>query len=200
MPTRSAVYRSGRLVRTVASGRFIRQANTRLSKHEIGAASSQVQCTLPKFVMEAVWLYPVHYTINFGTIMSWPNAPMAPPLFMSTATLRMKIDGKVPDPATASSPRVADRIAQILNYMGLKPVQAMRDVAIDPVFTGSCSNGLILERFLRPMLFAMARQRFQLAPNARMVLLGKSITNGPVTCLSSSHLSLKSQGAYASQM
>ncbi len=53
------------------------------------------------------------------------------------------IDGKVPDPEsfTDSVERTAARNA--LKYMDLKPLTAMKEIRIDKVFIGSCTNGRI---------------------------------------------------------
>ncbi len=52
------------------------------------------------------------------------------------------ITGTVPDPARAPEGRGA-RIAEALDYMGLRPGQKLTDVAIDQVFIGSCTNARI---------------------------------------------------------
>jgi 3-isopropylmalate/(R)-2-methylmalate dehydratase large subunit len=53
------------------------------------------------------------------------------------------LDERVPDPLTLADP--ADRRAAraALDYMGLTPGTAMRDIAVDTVFLGSCTNGRI---------------------------------------------------------
>jgi len=50
------------------------------------------------------------------------------------------IDGRVPDPAEAPNERVAAAWQRSLDYMGLTPGTALRDVTIDRVFIGSCTN------------------------------------------------------------
>jgi 3-isopropylmalate/(R)-2-methylmalate dehydratase large subunit len=51
------------------------------------------------------------------------------------------LDAVVPDPSSFAS--VADRTAaeRALEYMDLRPGTALRDVAVDVVFLGSCTNG-----------------------------------------------------------
>jgi len=53
------------------------------------------------------------------------------------------LSGVVPDPA--SFPQESDRVAaqRALEYMGLNPGTPLRDVAVDTVFVGSCTNGRI---------------------------------------------------------
>jgi len=48
-----------------------------------------------------------------------------------------------PDPSDATSDAARRRIERALDYMGLKPKTPLRDVAIDRVFIGSCTNGRI---------------------------------------------------------
>jgi 3-isopropylmalate/(R)-2-methylmalate dehydratase large subunit len=53
------------------------------------------------------------------------------------------ITGETPDPSAASSDAARRRIERALDYMGLAPKTPLRDVAIDRVFIGSCTNGRI---------------------------------------------------------
>jgi 3-isopropylmalate/(R)-2-methylmalate dehydratase large subunit len=50
------------------------------------------------------------------------------------------IGGKVPDPSDAPSPQIAESWRRSLDYMGLAPGTAIRDIRIDRVFIGSCTN------------------------------------------------------------
>ena len=53
------------------------------------------------------------------------------------------IDGKVPDPANAPDEGRRRMIQRSLDYMGLKPGTAMREIEIDRAFIGSCTNSRI---------------------------------------------------------
>jgi len=53
------------------------------------------------------------------------------------------IDGKVPDPSNESDPDKKNSIERSLKYMGLKPNTSIKDIKIDKVFIGSCTNGRI---------------------------------------------------------
>jgi len=53
------------------------------------------------------------------------------------------VTGETPDPASATSEAARRRIERALDYMGLAPKTPLRDVAIDRVFIGSCTNGRI---------------------------------------------------------
>ncbi|MAV62253.1 MAG: 3-isopropylmalate dehydratase large subunit [Candidatus Pelagibacter sp.] len=53
------------------------------------------------------------------------------------------IDGKVPNPNKESDPDKKNSIERSLKYMGLKPDTFVKDIKIDKVFIGSCTNGRI---------------------------------------------------------
>jgi 3-isopropylmalate/(R)-2-methylmalate dehydratase large subunit len=53
------------------------------------------------------------------------------------------LSGRVPDPAGMTDPNQRSAAESALAYMGLEAGTAMRDVAVDTVFLGSCTNGRI---------------------------------------------------------
>jgi len=53
------------------------------------------------------------------------------------------LDGAVPDPGSLTDGAEREAAERALDYMDLKPGTAMRDVAIDTVFIGSCTNSRI---------------------------------------------------------
>ncbi|MBC8304423.1 MAG: 3-isopropylmalate dehydratase large subunit [Pelagibacterales bacterium] len=53
------------------------------------------------------------------------------------------IDGKVPDPSNVRDLDKKNSIERSLKYMGLKPNTSIKDIKIDKVFIGSCTNGRI---------------------------------------------------------
>lgn len=53
------------------------------------------------------------------------------------------ITGAVPNPSEVADEGKARAIARSLDYMGLEAGTAMKDVAVDKVFIGSCTNGRI---------------------------------------------------------
>jgi 3-isopropylmalate/(R)-2-methylmalate dehydratase large subunit len=55
----------------------------------------------------------------------------------------LPIGEAVPDPAAAPSSSEGERWQRALDYMGLAPGMPLRDIAIDRVFIGSCTNGRI---------------------------------------------------------
>jgi 3-isopropylmalate/(R)-2-methylmalate dehydratase large subunit len=53
------------------------------------------------------------------------------------------LDGSVPDPDEQDDAEEAVAVAKALDYMGLRAGTPMRDIAVDTVFVGSCTNGRI---------------------------------------------------------
>jgi 3-isopropylmalate/(R)-2-methylmalate dehydratase large subunit len=53
------------------------------------------------------------------------------------------IDDAVPSPDSFADPTARDAAKRALAYMGLKAGTAVRDIAVDTVFIGSCTNGRI---------------------------------------------------------
>ena len=53
------------------------------------------------------------------------------------------IDGKVPNPNAEKDEDKKNSLERSLKYMGLKPNMAAKDIKIDKVFIGSCTNGRI---------------------------------------------------------
>jgi 3-isopropylmalate/(R)-2-methylmalate dehydratase large subunit len=53
------------------------------------------------------------------------------------------INGKVPDPAEIADPDKRRSVERSLAYMGLVPGTAIKDITIEHVFIGSCTNGRI---------------------------------------------------------
>ena len=53
------------------------------------------------------------------------------------------IDGKIPNPEKESDQDKKNSILRSLKYMGLKPDTYVKDIKIDKVFIGSCTNGRI---------------------------------------------------------
>ncbi len=55
----------------------------------------------------------------------------------------VSISGRVPDPGQVTDAVKKQGIERALEYMGLTPGQAIRDITIDKVFIGSCTNARI---------------------------------------------------------
>jgi 3-isopropylmalate/(R)-2-methylmalate dehydratase large subunit len=55
----------------------------------------------------------------------------------------VSIDGRVPDPDSYSEAAARESAARALGYMGLEPGTAIREIDLDTVFIGSCTNSRI---------------------------------------------------------
>jgi len=55
----------------------------------------------------------------------------------------LPIDGRVPDPALVAEDGKRQAMLRSLDYMGLKPGTPLKDLKVDRVFIGSCTNGRI---------------------------------------------------------
>jgi 3-isopropylmalate/(R)-2-methylmalate dehydratase large subunit len=72
------------------------------------------------------------------------SARLAPHVTWGTSPQdALPIGAAVPDPDEADDPSERSRRARALDYMGLSPGTALRDIAVDQVFIGSCTNGRI---------------------------------------------------------
>jgi 3-isopropylmalate/(R)-2-methylmalate dehydratase large subunit len=59
----------------------------------------------------------------------------------TTPAQSVSIDAVVPEPESAETPAARQAAQRALTYMDLKPGTAIRDIAVDTVFIGSCTNG-----------------------------------------------------------
>jgi 3-isopropylmalate/(R)-2-methylmalate dehydratase large subunit len=59
----------------------------------------------------------------------------------TTPAQSVSIDDVVPEPESAATPAARQAAERALTYMNLKPGTAIRDIAVDTVFIGSCTNG-----------------------------------------------------------
>ena len=82
------------------------------------------------------------------------------------------ITGVVPDPGDTDDEAKAASMRRALEYMGLRPGMAMRDVSVDRVFVGSCTNGRIED--LRAVA-AVAKGRKVAAGVRAMVVPGSGL-------------------------
>ncbi len=81
-------------------------------------------------------IYESEVTLDAGAIapqVTWGTSPQ------DVAA----IDGTVPDPADQADPRRREAMERALSYMGLAPGMNLRDIHIDTVFIGSCTNARI---------------------------------------------------------
>jgi 3-isopropylmalate/(R)-2-methylmalate dehydratase large subunit len=79
----------------------------------------------------------------FDRTLTMDAAAIAPQVTWGTSPgMVTEITGVVPDPDKVPGYSVED-IEKALAYMGLKPGTPMREIAVDTVFIGSCTNGRI---------------------------------------------------------
>ena len=83
----------------------------------------------------------------------------------------LPLASSVPDPGSFADPAARVAAERALTYMDLKPGTALRDVAVDTVFVGSCTNGRIED--LRAA--ATVLQGRQVAPSVRMLVVPGSM-------------------------
>jgi 3-isopropylmalate/(R)-2-methylmalate dehydratase large subunit len=100
-------------------------------------------------------------------------ADIAPSVTWGTSPAEMvPISGAVPDPASTADAGHRAALQRSLDYMGLVPGTAMRDIAIDVVFIGSCTNSRLSDLRLAA---EVARGR-KVAPGVRAIVVPGSGT------------------------
>jgi len=77
------------------------------------------------------------------------------------------LDGKVPSPAEFDDEVLRNAAERALKYMALTPGTKMRDIPVDVVFVGSCTNGRIED--LRAAAAVLEGRR--VAPSVRMLVV-----------------------------
>ncbi len=77
------------------------------------------------------------------------------------------IDGVVPEPYSFADPAEREAAARALDYMGLTPGVPLRDIAVDTVFIGSCTNARIED--LRSAAAVLAGRRVRTGLRALVV-------------------------------
>ena len=83
----------------------------------------------------------------------------------------LPLDASVPDPASFADPAQRSAAERALTYMDLVPGTPLREVAVDTVFVGSCTNGRIED--LRAAASVLRGRR--VAPSLRMLVVPGSM-------------------------
>jgi len=81
------------------------------------------------------------------------------------------LDGRVPDPADLPTPAERESAEQALAYMGLAPGTPLKEIEVDTVFLGSCTNGRIED--LRAAAAVLRGRR--VADGVRMLVVPGSV-------------------------
>jgi len=104
----------------------------------------------------------------FDKVVVLDAADIAPQVTWGTSPeMVTSIDGCVPDPAQVADPVKREGMERALKYMGLQANTPIRDIQVDQVFIGSCTNSRIED--LREAA-AVAKGRHK-AANVRRVLV-----------------------------
>ena len=81
---------------------------------------------------------------QFDRVVDLPAAEIAPQVTWGTSPeMVVPVTSAVPDPAKETDPVRREGMERALQYMGLNPNTPIRDIAIDKVFIGSCTNSRI---------------------------------------------------------
>ena len=81
---------------------------------------------------------------HYDTTVVMDAADIAPMVTWGTTPgAVVPVTGAVPDPSTAGDEAERAQMQRMLEYMALKPGTRMRDIPVDVVFIGSCTNGRI---------------------------------------------------------
>jgi 3-isopropylmalate/(R)-2-methylmalate dehydratase large subunit len=83
----------------------------------------------------------------------------------------LPLSASVPDPDSFADPAARAAAERALTYMDLKPGLALRDIAVDTVFLGSCTNGRLED--LRAAASVLRGRR--VAPSVRMLVVPGSM-------------------------
>lgn len=81
---------------------------------------------------------------KFDRVVRLDAASIKPQITWGTSPeMVVAVDGVVPDPAAESDPVKAEGMQRALAYMGLEANTAIKDIPVDIVFIGSCTNSRI---------------------------------------------------------
>ena len=83
----------------------------------------------------------------------------------------LPLGSSVPDPDSFADPGARAAAERALTYMDLAPGTVLRDIAVDTVFVGSCTNGRIED--LRAAALVLRGRR--VAPSVRMLVVPGSM-------------------------
>ena len=80
----------------------------------------------------------------FDSVVTLDGVDLNPQVTWGTSPeMVLDIDGRIPNPDEEKDASKKESIEQALEYMGLKPNTRLKDIKIDKVFIGSCTNSRI---------------------------------------------------------
>jgi 3-isopropylmalate/(R)-2-methylmalate dehydratase large subunit len=105
---------------------------------------------------------------KFDKVVEIDSTALKPQVTWGTSPeMVVSIEDRVPDPDREKDPVKREAMERALTYMGLEPNTAMKDIAIDKVFIGSCTNSRIED--LRAAATVVKGRR--VAKNVRLALV-----------------------------
>ncbi len=125
-----------------------------------GSAFDEAAERWRSFVSDADAVFDAEVVIDASTLsprVTWGTNPAQV----------VPLDGVVPSPEDAGSPEERDAIERALAYMGLTPGTPLREVGVDVVFIGSCTNSRLED--LRAAAAVVAGRR--VAPGVRALVV-----------------------------
>jgi 3-isopropylmalate/(R)-2-methylmalate dehydratase large subunit len=105
---------------------------------------------------------------QFDKVVTLDGAAIKPQVTWGTSPEMVDtIDGRVPDPQQIVDPAKRKALERALDYMGLQPGMPIRDIRIDKVFIGSCTNSRIEDLRLAASVIKGRR----VAPNVKLAMV-----------------------------
>jgi 3-isopropylmalate/(R)-2-methylmalate dehydratase large subunit len=97
-----------------------------------------------EWALDAWRALPTDPGASFDAVVEVDVAALTPQVTWGTNPgMVAPVDGRVPDPAAYDDPAEREAVERALRYMALEPGTPIREIGIDRVFIGSCTNARI---------------------------------------------------------